>query len=81
MNESNHGLGSNLAKIDEHIITQEEYDEIPELTDEWFEQADLYEGGRLVRRGRRSEKDCATSTPASCPVMSAPIRESHPVGR
>ena len=28
-------------------------DDAPELTREWFEQADQYEGGRLVKRGRR----------------------------
>ncbi len=27
-------------------------DDAPELTDEWFERADQYEGGRLIRRGR-----------------------------
>lgn len=35
--------------------TEEEWvdpDDAPELTDEWFDQADYYEGGKLVRRGR-----------------------------
>jgi len=27
-------------------------DDAPELTKEWFETADYYEGGELVRRGR-----------------------------
>jgi uncharacterized protein (DUF4415 family) len=27
-------------------------DDAPELTKEWFRQADIHEGGRLVRRGR-----------------------------
>jgi len=27
-------------------------DDVPELTDEWFEHADLYNGDKLVRRGR-----------------------------
>lgn len=27
-------------------------DDAPELTDEWFEQADLYKGNTLLRRGR-----------------------------
>ena len=27
-------------------------DDAPELTDEWFRQADLRKGGKLVRRGR-----------------------------
>lgn len=45
-------LKSDLAKIDAHVITPEEYKDIPELTDEWFEAADHYDGDRLVRRGR-----------------------------
>jgi hypothetical protein len=51
--ERKRSLGSDLAKLDAHEITPEEYDDIPELTDEWFEQADLYEGGKLIRRGKR----------------------------
>jgi uncharacterized protein (DUF4415 family) len=32
-------------------------DDAPELTDEWFEQADLYVGETLIRRGRpKSER-------------------------
>lgn len=27
-------------------------DDAPELTDEWFDAADFYSGGKLVRRGR-----------------------------
>jgi uncharacterized protein (DUF4415 family) len=27
-------------------------DDAPELTEEWFERADYYEGGKLIRRGR-----------------------------
>lgn len=43
---------TDLAAVDAHEITPEEYAEIPELTDEWFEKADQYRGGKLVRRGR-----------------------------
>jgi uncharacterized protein (DUF4415 family) len=45
-------LGSNLAQLDAHQIKPEEYDEIPELTDAWFQAADQYKDGKLVRRGR-----------------------------
>lgn len=27
-------------------------DDAPELTDEWFQQADQHKGGKLVKRGR-----------------------------
>jgi uncharacterized protein (DUF4415 family) len=43
---------SNLAKVDAHEIQPEEYDDIPELTDEWFAKADLHIGNELIRRGR-----------------------------
>ncbi|MFA6053071.1 MAG: BrnA antitoxin family protein [Methylobacter sp.] len=52
MSESKHVLGSDLKKIDAHAIQPDEYEEIPELTDEFFEQADLHVGGGLVQRGR-----------------------------
>ena len=44
-------ISSNLSKIDSHVITAEEYDEILELTDAFFEQADQYWDGELIRRG------------------------------
>jgi uncharacterized protein (DUF4415 family) len=44
-------IGSDLAKVDAHIITREEYEEIPEV-DLDPESMDLYHGERLVRRGR-----------------------------
>ena len=50
-------LGSNLKKVDRHVIQPHEYDEIPELTDEMAERADLYQGGMLIRRGRPKSND------------------------
>ena len=52
MNENKNVLGSDLSKIDAHVIQPEEYEEIPELTDKFFERTDFHEGGKLVRRGR-----------------------------
>ncbi|MSS75602.1 MAG: hypothetical protein EXR90_01550 [Methyloglobulus sp.] len=52
MKESKRILGSNFAKIDAYTMQPEEYEEIPELTTEWFEQADLHIDGKLIRRGR-----------------------------
>jgi uncharacterized protein (DUF4415 family) len=46
------GSHTNWAEFDAHVITPEEYEDIPELTDEWFGKADLHVGGKLVRRGR-----------------------------
>lgn len=52
MSENKRVLGSDFRKVDAHEITPEEYDEIPELDDDFFERADLYEGETLIRRGR-----------------------------
>jgi uncharacterized protein (DUF4415 family) len=41
-----------LARVDRHVLQPHEYDEIPELTEEWFASADHRRGGKLVRRGR-----------------------------
>ena len=40
--------GSDWAKVDAHVLTQEEYDEIPELTEEDFDRGVLRIGDRLV---------------------------------
>lgn len=52
MTERKRDLGSDLPKVDAHAIRPDEYEEIPELTDEWFARADLRAGGKLVPRGR-----------------------------
>jgi uncharacterized protein (DUF4415 family) len=45
-------IGSNLKKVDAHVLTRGEMDEIPELTDDLMAGADLYHGQKLIRRGR-----------------------------
>ena len=50
-------LGSDLKKVDRHVIQPHEYGEVPELTDEMFERGDLYQGGKLISRGRPKSDD------------------------
>ena len=38
-------------------------DDAPEITDEWIEGADLYEGDKLIRRGRRRDDKPAPPQP------------------
>ena len=45
-------IGSDLERVDAHVIQPEEYDEAPELDERYFEHADLYRGDKLIRRGR-----------------------------
>jgi uncharacterized protein (DUF4415 family) len=58
MRESKGALGSDLAKVDEttdeDIARQitEDPDTAPELTDEWFDKAELRVGDKVLRRGR-----------------------------
>jgi uncharacterized protein (DUF4415 family) len=52
MTEKKRALGSDLEKADTHVIQPNEYEEIPELGDEWFAKAEPHEGGKPVRRGR-----------------------------
>ncbi len=51
-NDTPLSYGSDFAKMDAHVIQPEEYDELPEWTDEMFATADLYHGEKLIRRGR-----------------------------
>lgn len=50
MSENKRDLGSNLEKLDAHVISSEEYEDIPELTDEWFETAAPMIDGQPVSR-------------------------------
>jgi uncharacterized protein (DUF4415 family) len=56
MSRKERAIASDLGKADAHVVTPGEYEDVPEWTDDVFERADYYEGGKLVRRGRpRSE--------------------------
>jgi uncharacterized protein (DUF4415 family) len=52
MIEKKRDTATDLKKLDEHVIRPEEYEEIPELTEEWFAGATLHIGGVPVPRGR-----------------------------
>ena len=45
-------IGSDLAKVDAHVIQPHEYEEIPELTDEMLDRGDFYIGDKLIRKGK-----------------------------
>ncbi len=52
MSANKRDLGSDLAKVDTQGVSEGDYAEIPELSDDWFERAVVHEGGRPLRRGR-----------------------------
>ena len=41
-----HGLGSDLGKVASHVIQPEEYEELPELTDDMLARGTINKGGR-----------------------------------
>ncbi len=51
--ESRRSLKSDLALVDAHKIHAEEYDELPELTDEMLARAKVNKGGRPISANPR----------------------------
>ena len=54
---SRHSLKSDLARVDAHVVKAEEYEELPELTDDMLARAKVNKGGNAVKdpwRRRRS---------------------------
>lgn len=43
---SRRSLGSDLKRVDAHVIQRREYDELPELTDEMLARGRINKGGR-----------------------------------
>lgn len=52
MNASKRTIGSDLAKVDAHAITDEEYRETPELSRAAFNRGTIMRNGQPARRGR-----------------------------
>jgi len=52
MTENKRAIATDLKRLDAHVIQPDEYDDAPELTDKQLAEADLYEGEKLIRRGR-----------------------------
>jgi uncharacterized protein (DUF4415 family) len=52
MTASRRVLGGNLNTIDTHILGPDNYAEIPELTDPWFDKSLAHRDVEPLRRGR-----------------------------
>ena len=52
MTASKRAIRTDLAKLDAHEVQPEEYEDIPELTDAFFDNAEIRRGDKLIRRGR-----------------------------
>jgi uncharacterized protein (DUF4415 family) len=53
MPESKRDIHTDFAKLDAHEVQPEEYEDIPELTDEFFDNAEIRLGQKLIRPARR----------------------------
>ena len=70
---------TDFAKLDAHEITPEEYEEIPELTDEMMARADHHVGGTLIRRGRPPKADAKEAVSIRlAPEVLAHFRQGGP---
>jgi uncharacterized protein (DUF4415 family) len=49
MKRKKQNSGTDWAKVDAHVITPEEYEEMPEWTDEMFANAEIAIGGKVIR--------------------------------
>ncbi|MBP8296270.1 MAG: BrnA antitoxin family protein [Burkholderiales bacterium] len=50
---SRRSLGSDLARVDAHAVTAEQYEELPELTEEMLARATVNKGGRPLSANPR----------------------------
>ena len=74
---SRRSLGSDLARVDAHIIQPEEYEELPELTDEMLARGVWKRGGssfakatkRRVRSPGCAAKCLASTSRAATPLV------------
>jgi uncharacterized protein (DUF4415 family) len=52
MTASKRDTGSDLARVDTHLLSEGDYADVPELSDNWFARAQPHEGGRPRGRPR-----------------------------
>jgi uncharacterized protein (DUF4415 family) len=52
MTGNKRAIATDLSRLDTHEVEPDEYEEIPELTDDFFDKAEFRVGDRVVRRGR-----------------------------
>ena len=63
-------IKSDLAKVDADRIIKAEYDEVPELTKEMLDRAEIRHGDRVIKRGR---------PPLQHPKESVKLRLDHDI--
>lgn len=79
MTAKKRAMGSDLKKVDAYVLRKEDYDEIPELTDEDFKRGVWHIGGVPAKRGRPKLKDA--KRPVSLRLDSDVIAHFRRTGR
>ena len=55
MNGKSSATKTDWSRVDAHVIQPEEYEELPEWTEEMFDAAEVRDGDQLVRHGRSAD--------------------------
>ncbi len=75
-------IGSNLKKVDAHVIAPEEYDELPEVTRDKLERAQYRVRGRLkTHPRRRGPQKAPRKIPLSLRLSPEVVRHFRAKGR
>jgi uncharacterized protein (DUF4415 family) len=82
MNAKSRRFGSNLKKVDAHVVTPAEYVELPEVTAEQLERAEYRVGGRLKSHPRRrGPQKAPKKVPLSLRLSPEVVRHFRAKGR
>lgn len=71
MKEKKKSLGSDLKKVDAHIIQPHEYDELPMLTEEMLARGAWYRHGKPVGRPTKANKKVSVHLRLDPDIMQA----------
>lgn len=82
MNARSKRIGSNLKKVDAHVVAAEEYEELPEVTGALLERAQFRVGGRLKPHPRRrGPQKWPTKIPLSLRLSPEVVKHFRAKGR
>ena len=82
MSGKKRAIGSDLKKVDAYVLRKEDYDEIPELTDEDFARGVWHKGGKPLPYGSRGRpKSKNPKQPVSLRLDADVIRHFRRSGR
>ena len=82
MNAKSRRIGSNLKKVDAHVVTPAEYAELPEITAALLERAQYRVGGRLKAHPRhRGPQKAPKKIPLSLRLSPEVVKHFRAKGR